>query len=349
MERNSTKKALPPAQPPDPVHQTKSVNPRGPHYGGGTYSQHSSSTSSSHTSLSNSSSTGYSQQSDQLLQDPRYERQYPGRPAGGDHGYYQQQYSDTRHGGFIRQQHTTSQYPPPPERTSYDNYVPMGYYQPYDQQREYDYQHQPSDYRPSLRQHGHLTKAYSEETFREVRQYDSERGFSSLGDAPNRVPYHRQDPPLRQPLAKYQTEYPEQYRETSPSSAQYSHGSGAPEVTRTEVLSERIERMKIIPASDIEILKQPVDQVVNLNECVVFMCKARVNHCKEDPNILWFKNREPLIGEIDSTYVIKETTEKDAGVYHCLITHPLNTSFQKESYAATLTINKKGIYRLISV
>ncbi len=188
-----------------------------------------------------------------------------------------------------------------------------------------------------------------------MRPYDSERGFSSLGEVPNRVPGQRQDLPSRQLLATqymYQTECPVQYRETSPSSRQYSHASDSEyssDANRTEMLSEQIERMQIIPGSDIEILKQPVDQVVNLNERVVFVCEAHVIRCKEEPNILWFKNREPLIGEIDSTYIIKGTTEKDAGVYHCLVTHPLNTSIQKESYSATLTINKEGILSRLSI
>ncbi len=355
MERNNVKKAQPSAQPSlHPVRHANSLNPRGPHYSG-TYSQHGSSTSYSHTSSTSSShtslldsSSGYSHLSGQLHQDPRCGHQNSRRP--GDHGYYQQKYPDTGHSGFSSQQRPTSQYPPAPDRSSYNNYIPTGYYQSYEQQQQREYDYQPSEYRYSSRQRGPLVKAYSEETFREVGQHDNERGFSSLGDVPNRVPRHRQDLPLRQPLVsqcKYQMEYPGQYREPSPSSTQYNYSSGSnysSDVNGTEMLSEQIEKMKVVSDSDIEILKQPLDQVVNLNERVVFICEARVIHCAEEPNILWFKDREPLIGEIDSRYVIDEMTEKAAGVYHCLVTHPINTSIQKESYSATLTVNKEGTY-----
>ncbi len=371
MDRNSSKKPATQAQPPG--HHTKSVNPRGPHYSG-THSQHGSS-SSSHSSLSDSSS-GYSHQTengsqilrqeDHRLTNPgQYGHQYAARP--GDPGYYQ--HSDVRHAGSIRQQYP-AQYP---GRTTsnYDNCVPASYYE---QQRYYEHRqpyHHPH-YRHISRERGPLVKAHSEETFRHERTNGSEKGFSSLGDLPPvHTPVYRQEHPMGQPLMTQYTYQTGPHRELSPTSTQYSHGSAAPtstqyshgtaaptstqyshstatatyssDVNRTNTLSERIEGMRIrLDDDNIEILKQPVDQAVNLHESIVFTCDARIVDCQEEPNLLWFKDQEPLIGEIDSTYVITETTEKDAGVYHCLVSHPLNPSQQKESTSATLTINTGG-------
>lgn len=353
MDRYSSKKPAAQAQPPG--HHSKSVNPRGPHYSG-THSQHGSS-SSTHSSLSDSSS-GYScqmengsqplrQEDYRLTNQGQYGHQYAaGRP--GDPGYYQ--HSDLRYVGSTRQQYT-AQYP---GRTTsnYEKFGPTSYHE---QRRDYEHR-QPyhPQYRHISRQHGPLVKAHSEETFRQERTIDSERGFSSLGDPPPppvQTPVYRQEhPPMGQPLMTrytYQTEHPGPYRELSPTSTQYSYSTSTTAyssgVNRTDILSEKIEGMRIhLVDGNIEILKQPIDQVVDLNESVVFTCDARVVDCQEDPNLLWFKDQEPLIGEIDSTYVITETTEKDAGVYHCLVSHPLNPTQQKESTSVTLTINTGG-------
>ena len=57
--------------------------------------------------------------------------------------------------------------------------------------------------------------------------------------------------------------------------------------------------------------------------------------------MLWYKDAEPLIGEIDCEYVVDEVTEKDVGLYYCLVTHPDNEQIQRQSKMAKLTIRKR--------
>ena len=106
----------------------------------------------------------------------------------------------------------------------------------------------------------------------------------------------------------------------------------------------------------IDISEHPKDIEVSPNERAVLRCTARIinghSHAekevelkegreKEEPNLLWFKDAEPLIGEIDCEYVVEEVTEKDVGLYYCLVTHPENERLQRQSNVARLTIKKK--------
>ena len=377
MNRGNPKR-VPASQPNEMGQRTKTtVNPRGPHYSG-THSQRSS-TSSTYSSLSESTSgeSRYTHHSG-TISPPRVQEQPHHSSAQGQYSYQYRnqvdpyepnllQYSDRRHIGpamNTRPQQHASQYQ---GRRAYENHSispTPAYFAPYDN-REYGaavHQQPGASYLPSqYRQvshmappHSPLVKSHSEERFRDNYRYDgdSQRGFSSLGELPDR--YNEQPTAMRPPLAsqyRYQCP-PVQYGEPTHSSAQYNPVQpGYPhDVSNTGMgaefnrLSEHTKGMRIHADidDDIEIIKHPVDQTADVNERVVFTCEARVVRCKEEPNLLWFKNREPLIGEIDTTYIIEETTERDAGTYHCLVTHPLDDAKQKESFSASLTIKTKG-------
>ena len=105
--------------------------------------------------------------------------------------------------------------------------------------------------------------------------------------------------------------------------------------------------------SCIHIMEHPKDLEVFPNEKAVLRCTARIisgnsqNREKEvelgeEPNLLWYKDAEPLIGEIDCEYVVEEVSEKDIGFYYCLVSHPEDEGVKKPSDMARLTIKRRA-------
>lgn len=110
------------------------------------------------------------------------------------------------------------------------------------------------------------------------------------------------------------------------------------------------QRRNDIDVNRIHILEHPKDTEVLPNEKAVLRCAAkiigecgqsRVKQKDDEPNLLWYKDAEPLIGEIDCEYVVDEVTERDVGLYYCLVTHPDNEQIQRQSKVAKLTIRKR--------
>ena len=110
-------------------------------------------------------------------------------------------------------------------------------------------------------------------------------------------------------------------------------------------------------ASCILILEHPRDIEVCPNERAVLRCTARISRRgqgrsqskaervdegegEEEPNLLWYKDAEPLIGEIDCEFVVEKVTERDSGVYYCLVSHPTLEHLQRQSNIARITIKK---------
>ena len=109
------------------------------------------------------------------------------------------------------------------------------------------------------------------------------------------------------------------------------------------------------------ILEHPRDIEVLPNERAVLRCTARISRRdqgrsqskveredeegEEEPNLLWYKDAEPLIGEIDCEFVVEKVTERDIGVYYCLVSHPTLEHIQRQSNVARLTIKtNQGMY-----
>ena len=110
-------------------------------------------------------------------------------------------------------------------------------------------------------------------------------------------------------------------------------------------------------ANCILILEHPRDIEACLNERAVLRCTARISRRgqgrgqskaeregeeegEEEPNLLWYKDAEPLIGEIDCEFVVENVTERDKGVYYCLVSHPALEHIQRQSNVARLTVKK---------
>ena len=67
-------------------------------------------------------------------------------------------------------------------------------------------------------------------------------------------------------------------------------------------------------------IEHPQDCEVAINGRVELKCKARLLNSKiKEPDYLWYKDGEPLIGEISSECVLEEVGEGDRGKYFCLV------------------------------
>lgn len=90
------------------------------------------------------------------------------------------------------------------------------------------------------------------------------------------------------------------------------------------------DKTHILPDSSIEILGHPQDSEVALNGRIELKCKARLLNSKvEEPDYLWYKDGEPLIGEISSECVLEGVGEGDKGKYFCLVSHPNGLSSEQ--------------------
>lgn len=183
---------------------------------------------------------------------------------------------------------------------------------------------------------------------------DSQRGYSSLGDATLTTPH------LSHPLESSREGVPNAAM-TREDSQPYRIGNGgyhppdnvvhhntSSRSTATAAMNRLVEDTAHVSISgdqdwdSLEIVEHPKDVCVAPGEKVVFSCRARVRGEDEEVNMLWCKDREPLIGEIDSEFTIEETTERDEGVYHCLVSHPINSTMKKESQPANLVVKEQG-------
>ena len=210
-------------------------------------------------------------------------------------------------------------------------------------------------------QHSSLARTRSTDSFGEGRPYydvdsSSQRGYSSLGDVPNRV---TMPTPVYPPHPLYKREngshvYQMSHPDFSSTVAQYDPSScrsdntlfpnsGYPQgLGNVDTLVENTAHISLnADESFIDIIEHPKDVSIDPLQRAVFTCRAKVRG-EDQANILWIKDGEPLIGEIDSDYVIEEATEKDEGVYHCLVSHPTNGAEQKESRPAKLVVKKPG-------
>ena len=99
-------------------------------------------------------------------------------------------------------------------------------------------------------------------------------------------------------------------------------------------VEQKIDAQKDNP---IRITREPIDCHVPLNARAEFVCEGCVVDSKEEPLFLWYKDSEPLIGEINNEYVVERSCQQDVGTYFCLVSHPIE-KFAKKSSDAQLTL-----------
>ena len=114
--------------------------------------------------------------------------------------------------------------------------------------------------------------------------------------------------------------------------------NGASSGTTTE--EEFNDKTHFITEPQLEILQQPQDCTVARSSCIKLTCKARIINSKsteDEPEYLWYKDGEPLVGEISDQCILEEVEDGDGGRYFCLISHPNGLS-NIQSQTATVTV-----------
>ena len=113
-----------------------------------------------------------------------------------------------------------------------------------------------------------------------------------------------------------------------------------------ESISGQIDEVHIRekPKYPIKIIVEPHDCEVSPNERASFVCKARITisqDFEEEPTYLWYKDEQPLVGEVNSEYLIEKVTEEDTGTYSCLVMDS-SSKYQQMSQNAKLTLSGAG-------
>ena len=113
-------------------------------------------------------------------------------------------------------------------------------------------------------------------------------------------------------------------------------------------LGSRQEKLEdktgFLPKTSIEFLEQPCDSTVGLNSTLKLTCRARIigSKLEEEPDYLWYKDGEPLVGEISRECVVENVGEGDGGRYFCLVSHPDDQRTSLKSQIAVVTIRTSG-------
>ena len=84
------------------------------------------------------------------------------------------------------------------------------------------------------------------------------------------------------------------------------------------------------------------------NGCAELTCKARVNPPGE-LDYMWYKDGEPIVGEISDDCVVERVGEEEEGEYFCLVSDP-SGEVCVETQHAEVKIRKgegEGIYMFI--
>ena len=96
----------------------------------------------------------------------------------------------------------------------------------------------------------------------------------------------------------------------------------------------------------IQITCEPEDCEVLPNARVEFVCEAHIVGSDEEPSFQWYKENDPLVGEINNQYVIEQATLGDVGSYCCVVTDPTE-KYSRRSQSVKLLLRKldgKNVY-----
>ena len=97
--------------------------------------------------------------------------------------------------------------------------------------------------------------------------------------------------------------------------------------------------LTMLDSDRIEVLEQPRDLEVEVDQKAILTCKARaLDAGGEGVKQQWYRGEEALEGETRMDLVLASVERKDAGMYYCVITHPDDSSVSKSSRGAQLTI-----------
>ena len=92
----------------------------------------------------------------------------------------------------------------------------------------------------------------------------------------------------------------------------------------------------------IDIISHPEDVMIAPSvHSFELVCEARVLHSSESPVYQWFKDEEPLIGEVASSLVRAVACEEDMGFYFCIVSDSSGIT-QRKSRQAYVCMDDEG-------
>ena len=136
----------------------------------------------------------------------------------------------------------------------------------------------------------------------------------------------------------------EQSSSSQPNSLTLDYQSATYNVESTSGQMDELHIREKPKTTPIKIIVEPHDCEVSPNERASFFCKARITISQgfeEEPTYLWYKDEQPLVGEVNSEYVVEKVTEEDTGTYFCLVMDS-SSKYQQMSQNAKLTLSKSG-------
>lgn len=98
----------------------------------------------------------------------------------------------------------------------------------------------------------------------------------------------------------------------------------------------------------IDIISHPEDATISCNGQLVLMCEARLLYCHDCPVYQWYKDEEPLIGEVESVLVKEGVDEEDMGFYFCIVSD-VGGSTQRKSRQANVCMEEEGNTNVYSI
>ena len=148
------------------------------------------------------------------------------------------------------------------------------------------------------------------------------------------------------PLNNYQTSYSHSSTNVSqkldlPSPSMENHPDSSPPtsvmVSPRHISNSQRSSYSSSPSSYIDIVCHPHDLCIDLGDPVSLHCEARIVCSSERPTYQWYKDEEPLIGEVDQTFRLSRTCKEDLGYYFCLVSN-MEGDFQRKSSTACIKL-----------
>ena len=88
------------------------------------------------------------------------------------------------------------------------------------------------------------------------------------------------------------------------------------------------------PISFIDIVCHPRDTCIELGEQILLRCEARILYTTDNPVYQWYKDEEPMIGEVESTFRVGRASKDDLGYYFCVVSNMTGDCQRKSSTAS---------------
>ncbi len=93
------------------------------------------------------------------------------------------------------------------------------------------------------------------------------------------------------------------------------------------------------PNSFIDIVCHPRDAYIELGDPILLHCEAHVLYTSDKPLYQWYKDEEPLIGEVENVLRVSRASKEDLGYYFCVVSNTTRDCQRKSSTASVKIYN----------